>query len=297
MRIYLAGYYNGKASAYAIGPGQYDWFLESYHYINTMRHVAMIRKDKRTVFLDSGAFSAFTKGAQIKVEEYAKYILKNKDIIHLAANLDDLHKRESLTWANQKALESLIAPMPVLPVFHTREDPAWLKKYMDAGYDYIALGGMVPESKQWLRSWLDDVWGNYLVDARGRPRIKVHGFGLTTFDLMLRYPWFSVDSTSWVLAGRYGLIWYVDDEGDPVRLYISDQSPKRKDWDSHYDSLSPIHKAKLQQQIELRGFKVDELRSIYWKRDLFNIATFKFLNDQKYFERATFKKQTKASLF
>lgn len=295
MRIYLAGYYNGKASAYEIGQDQYSWFLESYHYINTARHVNAIRKDRRTIFLDSGAFSAFTKGANIKLEDYARYIHKNKDIIHLAANLDDLHKREQLTWNNQKALEAL--GVKALPVFHTREDPAWLKKYIDAGYDYIALGGMVPESKTWLKGWLDDIWGNYLVDGNGRARIRIHGFGLTTFDLMLRYPWFSVDSTSWVLAGRYGLVWYVDERGFPVRLYISDQSPKRKDWDSHFDTLSPIHKKKLTEQIEARGFKVDELRSIYWKRDLFNIATFKFLNDQNYFDKITFKKQHTTSLF
>lgn len=295
MRIYLAGYYNGKASAYEIKDDQYKWFLESYHYINTSRHTAAIRRDKRTVFLDSGAFSAFTKGAQIRVEEYAAFIHKNKDIVHLAANLDDLHKREQMTWDNQKALESL--GLKIVPVFHTRENPSWLKKYMDAGYDYLALGGMVPESKAWLKNWLDDIWSSYLVDGKGRPRIKIHGFGLTTFDLMLRYPWYSVDSTSWVLAGRYGLIWYVDDQGKPVRLYISDQSPKRKDWDSHFDTLSPIHRKKLTDQIEQRGFKTDELRSIYWKRDLFNIATFKFLNDQNHYERIRFKKQQKVDLF
>lgn len=288
VKIYLAGYYNGKASAYSIGKEEYSWFLESYHYINTTRHVAAIRKDKRTIFLDSGAFSAFTKGAQIKVEDYARYIHKNKDIIDLAANLDDLHKREQMTWNNQKALEGM--GVKALPVFHTREDPKWLVKYIDEGYDYLALGGMVPESKAWLKPWLDDIWGNYLTNPDGTARIKIHGFGLTTFDLMLRYPWYSVDSTSWVLAGRYGLIWYVDDQGKPVRLYISDQSPKRKDWDSHFDTLSPIHKKKLTDQIEQRGFKVDELRSIYWKRDLFNIATFKFLTDQEHNIR--FKKQS-----
>lgn len=295
MKIYLAGYYNGKASAYEIKGDQYLHFLESYHYINTTRHCAMIRRDKRTVFLDSGAFSAFTKGAEIKLEDYAAFNHKNADIIHLAANLDDLHKREKLTWANQKALEAM--GMKPLPVFHTREDPAWLKKYIDAGYNYIALGGMVPESKAWLKGWLDDIWGNYLTDGKGRPRVRIHGFGLTTFDLMLRYPWYSVDSTSWVLAGRYGLIWYVDDEGKPVRLYISDQSPKRKDWDSHFDTLSPMHKKKLTDQIEQRGFKVDELRSIYWKRDLFNIATFKVLNDQNHYDKIRFKKAEKTSLF
>lgn len=280
MRIYLAGYYNGKASAYAIEQGAYDWFLESYHYIQRESILDSIRRDKRSIFLDSGAFSAFTKGVEIKLEDYAAFIHKNKDIIHLAANLDDLHKREELTWKNQKALESMgVKPVPV---FHTREDPKWLLKYMDAGYDYIALGGMVPESKPWLMKWLDDIWGTYLTDKNGRAKIKVHGFGLTTFDLMFRYPWYSVDSTSWVLTGRFGSIYYLDRERDtPVKIFISDQSPSRKDWDRHYDSMSSIHRAKLDSEIRKRGFDPEELRSIYWKRDLFNIATFKEMTDRK----------------
>lgn len=295
MKIYLAGYYNGKASAYSIEQGQYEWFLESYHYINTARHVANIRRDKRTIFLDSGAFSAFTKGVNIRIEDYAAFIKKNSDIIHLASNLDDLHKREDLTWANQKKLEQL--GHKVLPVFHTRENPTWLKKYIDEGYDYIALGGMVAESKQWLRPWLDDIFGSYLVDGRGRPRVKVHGFGLTTIDLILRYPWYSVDSTRWVLLGRYGQILYINDAGVPIIVHISDQSPRRKDWDSHYDTMPLLHKKKLTEEIERRGFNPDELRSIYWKRDLFNIATFKELNDSNYYEKITFRKLEKINLF
>jgi hypothetical protein len=50
---------------------------------------------------------------------------------------------------------------------------------------------------------------------------------------------------------------------------------------------SPVHKKKLTEQIEARGFKVDELRSIYWKRDLFNIATFKTINDKEHDIRFT----------
>lgn len=279
MRIYLAGYYNGKASAYSIQKDQYDWFLESYHYINTSRHVAMIRADKRTIFLDSGAFSAFTKGAEIKLEDYAAFIHKTRDIVHLASNLDDLHKREDLTWKNQKALESM--GCKVLPVFHTRENPTWLKKYIDAGYDYIALGGMVAESKQWLIPWLDAIWGEYLTDAKGRARIKVHGFGMTNFDIARRYPWFSVDSTGWVLAGRYGLIFVPTKSNPYLKVAISEHSPKRRDWDSHYDSMSPALKREVEQAIESRGFTVTELRTIYWKRDLYNIKVFKEMSDDK----------------
>lgn len=294
MRIYLAGYYNGKASAYAIERDAYDWFLESYHYINTRRHCAMIRADKRTIFLDSGAFSAFTQGVEIRLSDYADFVRRNKDILHTVSNLDDLHKNEKKTWENQKALEATLPGTYILPVFHTREDPAWLKKYIDAGYSYIAIGGMVAESNQWLEKWLDDVWDKWLTDDAGHPRVKVHGFGLTTFDLMLKYPWFSVDSTRWVLAGRYGTILLPDDNGRISILNISTQSPRVKDWGAHYDNLSAMHRKKIKKTIESMGFDVEELRTIYWKRDLFNIAAFRRINDMQ--RELTFKK-TARSLF
>ncbi len=293
MRIYLAGYYNGKSSVYSLTEKDYPWMLESYHYINTDRHTNAIRDDKRTIFLDSGAFSAFTKGATIELEDYSRFVIKNRDLFHVVANLDDLHKNEQKTWDNQKELERMMPGVNILPTFHTREDPKWLKRYVDE-YEYIAIGGMVAESKQWLRVWLDDIWDKYLTDGAGRARVKVHGFGMTNFDIANRYPWFSVDSTGWVLAGRYGLI-FLPQPGNPYyKLAISDQSPKVKDWDSHFDSVSDAHRANFTREIEARGFNVEELRTIYWKRDLFNISVFKEFNDKVLDVR--FKKATQ-SLF
>ena len=211
MRIYLAGYYNGKSSEYTIGPEDYPWVLESYHYIGNQRFVDLIRADApRKIFLDSGAFSAFSKGANIVIDEYADFINRNQDIVAFSANLDDLARDKEQaaknSAANLKTLESLVPKgMYVVPVFHCRENTKWLKALVDK-YEFIALGGMVPESSAFLRVWLDELWGDLLTKPNGEPRLKVHGFGLTAFDLMMRYPWFSVDSTSWVLTGRFGSI-------------------------------------------------------------------------------------------
>jgi hypothetical protein len=280
MRIYLAGYYNGKASAYALSDEQYSYYLESYHYINTERHCAMIRKDKRTVFLDSGAFSMHTKGIEVDLDAYVDFVKTNHDILHLVSNLDHIGEgKEQETYANQKYLEG--QGIKVQPVFHVRDRDEWLLRYLDEGYDYIFIGGMVPESTQYLQSRLDDLWGKYLIDGHGQARVRVHGFGLTVLPLMERYPWFSVDSTSWVLTGRFGSIYVrLPENGRVVKICISGKSPRLKDWDMHYDSLPPIVRKRFDRIFEEAGYTPAELRDIYWKRDLWNIAFFKDLCDR-----------------
>ena len=284
MRIYLAGYYNGKAAAYEIEG--YPYFLESYHYINKQRLVDAIRRDGRQVFLDSGAFSAFTQGIDIDIPKYVDYIKRNEDIIEVASVLDGIGDPVK-TLENQKKMEDLgVNP---LPCFHYGEPVEYLEHYL-ANYDHITLGGMVPIATPPLLKWLDEIWDQYLTNPDGTAKIKVHGFGLTSMDPMFRYPWYSVDSTSWVLTGRFGSIYWPTPRNPAGKLVISDQSPSRREFGKHYDSMSGVEQEACRAHIESKGFDVEELRSVYWKRDLWNIAYFQELCD---LPPPTFKKTTK----
>jgi len=155
------------------------------------------------VFLDSGAFSAWTRGIEIDIQKYIEFIKQNQDVITVYANLDVISKnrfslgtKESAekTLRNQKIMEE--AGLSPLPVFHIGEPFEYLEYYVNH-YDYIGLGGMVGKSKQTLSPWLDVVFGRYICDERGYPKVKVHGFGLTSVSLMVEYPWYSVDSVAW----------------------------------------------------------------------------------------------------
>src|SRR6187399_2968015 len=55
--------------------------LESFHYVGKQKFVDDMRNNKAQIFLDSGAFSAFTLGVKLSVEEYCDYIKRNSDII------------------------------------------------------------------------------------------------------------------------------------------------------------------------------------------------------------------------
>ena len=215
---------------------------------------------KVELFLDSGAFSAWSQNKTIDIDEYIQFIKENKDAIDVYANLDSIGDPVK-TWDNQMYMES--KGLHPLPVYHYGEDIKWLLRMLKKGYDYIALGGMVPISNDQLIRWLDNLFSKYLTDPKGIPCIKVHGFGLTSLELMLRYPWWSVDSTSWVITGRMGAIYipkfkngkWIYDENS-WKINVSNRSPNVKDSGKHISTMSPMEKEILMKYITEKGYKL-----------------------------------------
>lgn len=298
MKLYLAGIYTAN---FKIGGSLYNRLtenekrqresatnlLESYHYIHRQTFVDSIRADGRKVFLDSGAFSAFTKGVEVDLPKYCDYIKRNKDIIEhvdgtlLASVLDGIGDPLK-TWQNQLAMEQLgVRP---LPCFHYGEDERYLEWYI-ANYDYITLGGMVPISTPQLKLWLDQIWEKYLTDGSGRPKVKVHGFGLTTVSLMERYPWYSVDSSSWVQIARVGGMMLMP---EARVLNVSNQSPQRRVEGQHIDTLTPPQRLAVEQKLAACGVDTERMRETYLSRWCYNIWAFDQLGIQHFEEDPKF---------
>jgi hypothetical protein len=53
---------------------------------------------------------------------------------------------------------------------------------------------------------LDYLFKKYIIDDKGKPRVKVHGLATTSLPLMQRYPWYSVDSARCMKLAVYGQI-------------------------------------------------------------------------------------------
>ena len=246
--------------------------LESFHYIKDGKYADIIRQHKDKIFLDSGAFSFFTKGEHIDIDKYISFVYKNKDIIldidgiSLFSVLDDVRSAKN-TYENQLYMEQ--NGLKPLPCFHYGEDISMLKKYID-NYEYITLGGMVPISTKQLYYWLDELWLKYLTKDDGTARIKVHGFGLTTFELMEPYPWFSVDSSTWVQNANFGMI----TSHKYGTLNISAKSPARKDRGRHFDTLPPLTQLEIKRELEEKGFDYERLAINYPSRWAYNIQVF-----------------------
>jgi|TARA_Y100000034_G_scaffold133368_1_gene198652 hypothetical protein len=215
---------------------------------------------KIELFLDSGAYSAWTQGTEIDINDYIKFIKKYKKYLNVYANLDVIGDPVA-TLKNQEKMEK--AGLKPLPCFHYKEDEKFLKYYIKK-YDYIALGGMVGTHKKQLDKWLNETFGDFICDEVGYPKAKVHGFGLTSLDLMLKYPWYSVDSTSWVVNARMGSIIIPKyKKGEyryevlPHKVSVSLLSPDQK-TKNHINAFPPEVKKTLLKYIEEKGYELGE---------------------------------------
>jgi len=136
-------------------------------------------------------------------EAYIDFLSNHKSYYNYCANLDIIHNPKE-SFANQKMMEK--AGLKPIPVFHIGTDFKWLKRMLDRGHKFIALGGGLAEAKQKTFPILDFIWENYLTDKDGYPIVKVHGFGITAVPILVRYPWYSVDSSVVVMRSAYGEI-------------------------------------------------------------------------------------------
>lgn len=250
--------------------------LESFHYVSKQRYVDDMRRDGAQVFLDSGAFSAYTLGVSIDLPTYCEYIKRNMDLwrvedgVVMASVLDGIGDPLQ-TYRNQLHMEALGAKP--LPCFHAGEDERYLEYYVK-NYEYITLGGMVGSSTKQLCIWLDRMWERYLTDGSGRPRLKVHGFGITAIPIMKRYPWYSVDSSSWIQSAAFGSI--ITPDWGP--LSVSEKSPSRHDAGQHATTLTAIEQDYVLQMLEKQGFTYERLSSVYESRAAYNLWAFGVIN-------------------
>lgn len=228
---------------------------------NLLVRIKMEELKKVKLFLDSGAFSAWSKKVEINIEDYIAHIKKFDKYIDHYAVLDAIGDPVK-TLENQNIMEK--AGLHPVPCFHYGEDIKYLKYYLD-NYDYIALGGMVPVSTENLIEWLDYLFADFICDKDGMPKVKVHGFGMTVLNLMLRYPWWSVDSTSWVLTGRFGAVMIPRRKGgkynymeNSLKINVSNRSPSSKEEGQHYETFSAAEKAIIFDYFKDKGFEIGE---------------------------------------
>lgn len=193
-------------------------------------------------------------------QSYCDYLIEHESKFKIYANLDIINNAKE-TWKNQLWFES--KGLKPVPVFHFGSDVKWLEMYLAKGYKYICIGGLIPNSFSVLKEPLDQLWLNYLTDKNGLPVIKVHGFAVTSPRLVHRYPWYSVDSTSWVKFGLYGSIVLPkqkfgkpDFKSAPTVIFLSVRSPQKEEKGKHIDTLSDFEREAVLGYIERKGFEL-----------------------------------------
>lgn len=243
MRIYFAGADSNKKYTDVLLKYGVKNRLESYFSLGNKQPSQL-----QNYLLDSGGFVARTKGITIKVEHYANFI--NRHNLRYVFNLDTNDIPQTLN--NQQYLETNTNAY-VIPIYHhsdykNKQYRQLLDDYI-LKYKFIALGGIagVNNNKNSMLNYLDYCFG------KTQDRVRIHGLGMTAKNLLERYPYYSVDSTSWLSFARFG-----NSRANSKMMTIA-KAKQRHYLDNTEEEIT--HTLKLEQYIT----KLWESRGVKWE--------------------------------
>lgn len=268
-------------------------------------HIQEVGKESTSkLFVDSGAFTAWTKGAKIDTDEYIEW-LNQRPYITLFGQIDSIPgeinrtpTKEEVTVAAQSTWENYLYMRErvnnkdgLLYTFHVGEPYEYLKQALEwtdengEHIKYIALGGMVgkpmPIKENFLHRCFD------IIKHSSNPNVKTHAFGMTSLGLLKRFPITSADSTSWIMTAVTGSVF------SPYgTICLSKETADKAD--NNFLNLPEAKQQTIIDYIKRSGFNLEELQEDYKKREIFNIQYLQ--NWAKEYEYIT-PKAHKRSLF
>ena len=231
------------------------------------------------LFIDSGAYSAYTKGTELSVDSYITYLNSISRYCTIFAQLDTIPgvmnrpktleeklNAPRLSWENYLYMrERLDEPKKLIPIFHQGEDYKWLHnmlEWVDENGEHIDYIGVSPATdvlglEDFLTTSFD------IIEKSSNPKVKTHAFGMTQLRLLEIYPYTSADSTSWKLCAAMGSIYtpwgliYVSDRGKYEKSYILNQPKSAQN--------------NLMSYIEGCGYSFEEVAKFDYARYIVNI--------------------------
>lgn len=218
MHIYFATSSMGDRREEALRSCGVKNLLVSYAYKNafpkTIEFLEPLHPDGRLI-VDSGAFTAWSKGESIDLQAYGEFCLEllekvkgkihhvyviNLDVIpgEMGKNptADQIHSSAEKGFENLEKLEKI--GLKPIHIFHQFEDFKWLD-VLAARQPYIGISPSNACSVKERHNWLRHVF-YHMKDKL----VRTHGFGVTAKKLMEDFPWYSVDSSSWAAVDIYG---------------------------------------------------------------------------------------------
>jgi hypothetical protein len=210
MRLYIAG--NGRQAEsdlidYRTGVRNR---LLSYAFIDDWADLAFQfwvaeRPESASVFLDSGAFSAMSRGSKIDLGKYCEYIEANRDALGCYAALDVIKDWRGTARNVEEMMKRGLDP---IPTFH-RGSPWSELDRLAREHKHIALGGMVGTGGKHDTLTLESA-GPHLDACFARIKrhwpVRVHLFGVVAQWALERYPLYSADSSSAIMGAGMGRV-------------------------------------------------------------------------------------------
>lgn len=268
--IYFAGSQNKLAEDYMMNNGC-NRLLSYYSDKSIIRSWVDFKKStqnaKNKLFIDCGAYTAFTQGVTIDIDNYIQYINNIIEYIDIFASLDIIGG-SGVSDSDKKSYENYLYlkehckdKHKLLPTYHQGDNIQYLYKYLqDDDIDYIALGGLVGSTKSILDNFFQSC---YKVIQKVRPDIKVHAFGMTSKPLLKSYPFKSADSTAWIMTSANG--------GIMSPWGVINISEKQDYLAKNYANMKKDEQEQVQIYLKSLGFTVQQCMEDYKIRCLVNI--------------------------
>lgn len=156
-------------------------------------------RDRINLIIDSGAFTAWNTGKDIRLDDYCKFLDSIQDLRPFHAVQLDVFGDPEASAANYNIMRS--RGYDVMPVF-TRGETADKLDELYEHTDYIMFGGIVIGGSN--RNYIK--W--FVETNKGR---KAHWLGFVKMPFILKYKPESVDSSAWAQdSARFGKLFYFD---------------------------------------------------------------------------------------
>lgn len=249
---------------------------------------------KVKLFIDSGAFTSWTKGITIDIDEYISYLNSITDDVTCYASLDvipgksgkstlptpqESKEASDKSWENYLYMRKRVKhPDKLLYTFHIGEDYQYLKNALEYSDEfgkvgYLGLGGVVGKTEEDIVEFLDKCFE--IIQQSSNPNVRTHTFGMTRFRTLKQFPIYSTDSTAYIQKGAFGTIML----GNTV-LPISSNSELE---DTNIINRNPAIREVLNQKLQERNMTLEELQTSRDKRVLWNcMSYYELLDTYKY---------------
>lgn len=280
-RLYFAGSAPKAVDQYVVSQGWSRLFSQ----LNDRSRIEkwMQFKDENPdlwLFIDSGAFSAYTKGVDINLDDYINYMNTNGDYFNVMVQVDTIPGKTSaeqdveiylkapkLCWDNFLDMRSKLRPeirSRFIPVYHEGEDWQWLDNMLSwvdpethEQLKYIGIAPHMELSSDHRRDFGLEVYRHI---KKLNPEVKTHAFGMTALDVLKYVPYTSVDSTTWLKSAIYGGI--LVPRGKSGKLCLVSVGERTTNSPDHFCYKGADTKKFLLNLIESYGFDVSELATL-----------------------------------
>jgi hypothetical protein len=171
---------------------------------------------KGKLLIDNGAFTVHRKGGHIDIDEYIDYINDRDEYCDYFIALDEIpgvwgqprtqeqiERAPAVTWDNYLyMIERVNKPEILLPVFHQGDDFKWLETMLKHPTPkYICISGNKEFTNKQREQWYEEC---YKYINKLKPNIKVHCLGSATMTNAEKFPFTSMDATTWIMTGATG---------------------------------------------------------------------------------------------